>query len=151
MKDENFGLRLGKDWATSACAQGMDMPSLGSMCVLERLNDPIETPMKSHVIQFKEMHKPRVRQRGWGMSIRDNMMVHDRMGSMGMLVCEGVHQFIWERGSTKGCDTLKNVRVCEGESWSPYNEQKAHEIEEHIASSQFELERERFATQAKVR
>jgi hypothetical protein len=53
-EDEDLGLQLGKDGVTWVHAQGVDPPTLGSMGVLERLDDPIDTPMKSHVIWLKK-------------------------------------------------------------------------------------------------
>jgi hypothetical protein len=47
---------------TWACTQGMYPPTLASMGALERLDDPINTPMKSLIDRFKEMHKERAHQ-----------------------------------------------------------------------------------------
>jgi hypothetical protein len=52
--------------ASSMYAQGVDPPALGSMGTLDRLDDPIGTPINSHIGGFKEMHKARACQRGWG-------------------------------------------------------------------------------------
>jgi hypothetical protein len=50
---------FGQGWGDLGVPQGVDPPSLGNMGALERLDDPIDTPMESHIIGLKEMHKER--------------------------------------------------------------------------------------------
>jgi hypothetical protein len=59
-EDEDLRLCLGKDEETWACAQRLDPPALGIMGALERLDNPIGTPMKRHAGRLKEKHKARV-------------------------------------------------------------------------------------------
>jgi hypothetical protein len=83
-------LHLGKDGAIWAHVKGVDPPTLGSMGALERLDDLIDTRTKSHVGQFKQMHRARVHQRGHGAPIQKDVKVHEHTGSMSMFVRLGM-------------------------------------------------------------
>jgi hypothetical protein len=98
---------FGKGWGDLGCAQGVDPPSLGNMGALERLDDPIDTPMKSHVIGSRKTQGKGTQGKG-GMRSTPKDGVHvgprDVMvdGCMGLFgctqVCEGAHRFVWVHG-----------------------------------------------------
>jgi hypothetical protein len=93
-----LGLCLGKNEVTWVHTQGVDSPSLGSMGALKMLDDPISTPMESHVSWNKEQKARGVRPRMWHASpkICKGSQAHRFMGT---LVCKGACQF-------NGCTSL---------------------------------------------
>jgi hypothetical protein len=90
-------LHLGKGGETWEHAQGVDPSSLDNMGAPERLDDPIDTPMRSHDDRHERAHK----ERG----------VHPRMGCVGPRdeMVDGCMGLDGCTGSTEGCDEWLSV------------------------------------------
>jgi hypothetical protein len=118
---------FGQGWGDLGHAQGVELPALGSMGALERLDDPINTPKKSHVDQHKEStRKGCVPKVGAHVGPRD-------------VTVDEVHRFIWvhwvHEGAChfdlgvlvhEGVTHPKDMMIHEGDVWSPYKSTRVH-------------------------
>jgi hypothetical protein len=99
------------------------------MRTLERLDEPISTPIKSHIDWHEETHKTRAHPRKGHVGPRDAMVDecmgffgHTRpvKGCIGSFGCDGLR-----RGATHP----KDMTICEGDIWSPYKSTREHNQE----------------------
>jgi hypothetical protein len=93
-------LHLGKDEVTWVHAQGVYLPTLGNMGMLDILDDPIHIPIETLIDRHKRTHKERcVHQRMGHTSSRDT--TND--GHTSLFGCTGSTS---GRGDLFGCDGL---------------------------------------------
>jgi hypothetical protein len=98
---------LDKGGATWEHAQGVDPSSLGNMGTPYRLEDPINTPMRSHDDWHGITHKERGTHPRMGLAILRYMMVDECAGLDGHTGSMEGHDNLFECGFMKGRDTPK--------------------------------------------
>jgi hypothetical protein len=112
-------LHLGKGGATWEHAQGVDPSSLDNMGTLERLDDPINTPTRSHNDQHERTHKERGVPKDGAHHPRD-MMVDGHVGLDG---CTGSMEGAMSHlsvGSQRGMTHPKDMTFHTSDPWSSY-------------------------------
>jgi hypothetical protein len=97
------------------------VPSLGSMGVLERLDEPIKTPIEILVNRHKGMHKARGMHPKEGCVDLRDMMIDGSTCSFGRTssVMRRDNSF-GNGGSRRGATHPKDSTICIGELWSIY-------------------------------
>jgi hypothetical protein len=112
---------------TWAHAQGVDLPALSNVGMLERLNDPIDTSTESHVDRHKETHKARGERLRMGRADPRDTTVD---GCIGSFWCtrstKGNDSSFGHDGLRSGVTHTKDTKIHDDDIWIPYKSTRVH-------------------------